>query len=72
MNISAIALGGLQNAETKFERSAARLTAADPSDTVDLSSAAVDLLSSRNEFEANIKVMQTADRMYKQTLNLFG
>jgi len=70
MNISAIALGGVQNAAAKFERSAARLAAADPSDTVDLSTTAVDLLASRNQFEANIKLMQIADRMYKQTLDV--
>lgn len=72
MDISAIALGGLQDAQAKLERSAARLAAANPSDTVDLSTAAVDLLSSKSIFEANIEVLKIADRMYKQTLDLFA
>jgi flagellar hook protein FlgE len=72
MDISAIALGGLQTAQSNFERAAARLATADVSDTVDLSTAAVDLITARNQFEANIKVMHTANETFKKTLDLLA
>lgn len=72
MEISAIALGGLQSAQAKFERSAARVASAGASDTVDLSSAAVDLLSAKNEFQLNIKMLKAADDMLKQTLDILA
>jgi flagellar hook protein FlgE len=43
-----------------------------PGDTVDLSSAAVDLLQSKNDFEANTKVLQVEDQMSKSLLDIQG
>ena len=43
-----------------------------PVDTVELSDAAVSLLSARNEYAANIKVIQTADEMQRHMLDLLA
>lgn len=79
MDLSAIALRGLHQAQAKLEEAAARLvspTASSPEgtpfDTVDLSAAAVALLSSRNEFVTNIKVLHTADEIERQAINVFA
>ncbi len=79
MDLSAIALRGLDMAQAKLERVANLLVAvgeaspeAAPVDTVDLSAAVVSLLSARNEFAANIKVLRTADDMQRQVLDLMA
>ena len=41
-------------------------------DSVDLSSEMVALLASRNDFEANTKVVKTFDEMTKTLLNILG
>jgi flagellar hook protein FlgE len=71
MQISAIALQGLERAQTQFDRSASRL-ASPPADTVDLSAEAVSLIAARNSFETNIKVLEVADKMRGAALNLLG
>lgn len=79
MDISSIALQGLQQAQSQFENSAIRVSnagAASPNgsgiDTVDLSSAAVQMLASKNQFTANINVLKIADEMQKSIINLLG
>ena len=46
--------------------------AAPQSDSVDLSSAAVNLLQGKDTFDANTKVVHVADEMAKQTINMMG
>ena len=62
------ALDGMQRAETGFNRAAARI--AQPIDN--LSSEVVDLMQSKNDFEANLKVAGVADEMTKSTLDLLA
>ncbi len=64
-------LAGLQTAQTLLERTANRI-AAPPSDTLDLSAEMVSLLESRNLFETNIRVLQTADDMTKSTIDILA
>lgn len=79
MELTAIALQGLEAAQGQLERSAERLSRAGemspdgaPVDPVDLSGEAVALLSARNNFETNARVLETADEMQRQVLDLFG
>jgi flagellar hook protein FlgE len=78
MDVSAIALQGLQQAQTQLENTAQRLSAAGssadgtPVDTADLSQAAVALLTAKNQFNANINVLKVADQMQKSVINLLG
>jgi len=69
MNISAIALGGLQQAQADLERVSKQV--ANPKshvDSVSLSSEAVAMISAKNQFEANISLLKTADEMEKNAL----
>jgi len=74
------ALQGISNAETQFNTAASQIARAPlaalgpgaPADQVDLSTAAVALLQSRNSFDANIKVLKTADQMEQKLLDTVG
>lgn len=76
MRISAMANGvaGLQAAEARFERAAARIAA--PVDRVTLSGGADDLgahlerITASHAFRANLKTIQTADQMSNDLLEL--
>ena len=77
MGPSAIALRGLDQAQAKLEQAAACLASSGaastdgaPVDTLDLSTAMVALLSARNEFATNTKVLATADDIERQTISL--
>ena len=73
MQISAIALQGMQQAEARVEVSAQRLAGtADPGDTTDLSQEAVALLQARNSFAANVQVAKIANEMEKRTVDLLA
>ena len=78
MDISAIALGGLDRAYTQFQNAAAQVAGAGetPSgqgaDTVDLASAAVSLVATRDDFAANIATLKAADDMQKHTLDILA
>jgi hypothetical protein len=79
MELSAIALQGLQQATAQFEASAARLAGVGsptpdgfPVDTVNLSQAVVALLSAENQFAANIGVLKTAGEMQKNMIDLLA
>jgi hypothetical protein len=79
MELSAIALQGLQQATAQFEASAARpasVGAATPEgapvDTVNLSEAIVALLTAENQFTANIGVLKTAGEMQTHILDLLA
>jgi hypothetical protein len=79
MEISAIALRGLDQAQAQLEQAGGQLASIGanssdgiPADTVDLSQAAVSLLSAKNEFAANLKVLKIADELQRQTLDLLA
>jgi flagellar basal body rod protein FlgC len=77
MNISAVALEGLEGAQEQFNRAASKLfTAASPTsptaDQTDLSQAAVGLLAAKNDFEGNLKVLKVADQMERSTIDMLA
>ena len=79
MDISAIALQGLQQATMQVDASAARLIAATappaegmPVDSASLSEAAVALLGAKNQFSASIEVLKTANEMQKNLVNILA
>lgn len=79
MDISAIALQGLHEAETKLEKAATRIASfgADSLDganvdTVDLSEEMVALLSARNEFKVNVKTLETAGEVETSLIDVMA
>jgi flagellar hook-associated protein FlgK len=75
VEISAIALGGMNQAQTRLEGTANRLAkAADPAaaDTVDLSAEMVALMEARNAFAVNAKVAATGDELQKSVIDLLA
>ena len=73
MQIAAIALNGMEAAQSRLERTAVTLSnAADPTDQVDLSAAAVALIQARDDFAINAKVAQTSVEMEKSLINILG
>ncbi len=79
MNISAIALAGVQQADARFSNAAARLASigADSPDgvspdVVDLSTAVVELQSARNQFDMNLAVVKKANEMEQKVVDLLG
>jgi len=78
MELSAIALQGLQQAQGQLEKTATRIAQAglppadQPSDPVSLSDEMVSLLQAKTDFEANLRVAHTADELQKQTLDLLA
>ena len=70
-------LEGLQQSAAQFNQAAANITratipGAGSQDLVDLSTAAVALLESRNSFEANTKVFKIVDAMSQALINMLG
>jgi hypothetical protein len=79
MQISAIALQGLNQAQAQVEQAGGRLASigantvdGTPVDTADLSTAAVSLLSAKDSFATNIKLLKVADEMQGQAINLLA
>jgi hypothetical protein len=79
VELSAIALTGLDRAQARFEQSARSVTAATApptdsatADTVDLTTASVNLLAAKQDFAVNLKVLQTADRLDRSTLDILA
>jgi len=72
MDISSIALTGLQNAQNRFDRAAAAVTRAssNPEDVVDLSRQTVEMLAAKNQFSASVRVARVADEMQKSLLDM--
>ena len=77
MELSAIALRGLEDARNRVERSAERLarvgtTTAEgtPVNSVDLTREMVALLAARNDFAAGIRLLQTADELQRGLIDL--
>jgi flagellar hook protein FlgE len=77
MGISAIALQGLEGAQSRFDSAASKLSSAAlpisaTRDVTDLSQATVNLLSAKNDFEGNLKIMQVADEMEQTTIDMLA
>ena len=68
-------LAGLNAATTSLNKVAQNIAnygADAPVDTVDLSSDAVALLQAKNDFIANLKVVQTVDQLTRSVLSILG
>jgi hypothetical protein len=78
MDISAIALGGLEQAQVQLGNAASSLAGAagspspPSSDSVDLSAGIVALMSAKNDFAVNISVLKTADQIQKYAIDLMA
>ncbi|HLH01149.1 MAG TPA: hypothetical protein VKX25_00135 [Bryobacteraceae bacterium] len=75
MNIYSAGIQTIGQAQVQFERSAAAITRAgfpSSSDTVDLSTEAVSLLSAKNQFGAGLDLIKIGDEMQKSTLSLIA
>ena len=74
MDVSSIALQGLQRAQNQLQNTAVNVASlgSPGSDTVDLSQAAVALISAKTQFAANIGVLKIAGDMQKNLLNVLG
>jgi flagellar hook protein FlgE len=79
MNLSTIALQGLHQADARLESAGSKIAsfaASSPGgtnqDTVDLSAAAIELLSAKNLYSANLRSVKTADEMLKISINLIA
>jgi len=78
VDISSIAVQGLQQAQALMDQATQRLstaggtTSGTDTDTVSLSEAAVALLSAKNEFAANVNVLKIADNMQKSLVDILG
>jgi flagellar basal body rod protein FlgG len=74
MNVLGAALGGMQDAQSKFEKAADRIAGAStqPTDSVDLSTDMVEMLAARNQYQSNARVIQTSDDMQKKLLNILA
>jgi hypothetical protein len=79
MDISAIALQGVQQAEAQLESAASAIAssgAASPgganSDTVTLSAEAVALMSAQNQTAVNLTTLKAADEIQKTVLDIMA
>ncbi len=78
MDMSAVALGGLEQAQVQLENAAISLAGAAgssssaSSDSVDLSAGIVALLSAKNDFAVNISVLKTADQIQKYAIDIMA
>jgi len=79
MDLSAIALQGLQQSEAQLDRAAVNLASFGGSsvngagvDTVDLSAEAVALTSAQTRAEFSIKTLKTADEIQKTAIDLIA
>ena len=83
MDVMNAALGGMMIAQSSFDRTAQRIADAStqstqpnrstqPPDSVDLSTEAVALLATRNQFQANAQVFQAGDKMQKKLLDIMA
>lgn len=75
MDVSSIALQGLQQANIQLEAAAVRIAGsassdATPVDVVDLSAEMVALMSAKSLFDANIATLKTADQMQQSLIDI--
>ena len=79
MDVSAIALRGLDQAQMTFDHAARNLASAgasasggSPTDTVNLSDAALSLISARIDVETNLQTLKVAGGMDRQAIDLLA
>ncbi len=75
MDVSGIALSGLNQAQAAFQTAATRIghpAQSNAEDAVSLSGNAVALLQAKNRFAADINVVKVADELTKATIKLIG
>ena len=79
VEISSIALHGLEQAQGRVEQAAGRLASVGagsseemPVDSADLSQEVVSLLAAKNAFAANLGVLKVANEMQGLVLDLWG
>ena len=79
MDLSAIALEGLQQADAQLEKAASRIASAaalspDSSnvDSVDLSAEMVALLAAKDQFSVNAATLKVASEVQKNTVDLLA
>ncbi len=79
MNISSIALQGLEQAQAKLQTAVSQLSSVSSpasggadADIVDLSVAAVAMVSAKDQSSANVNVTKVADDMQKNLLSVLG
>jgi flagellar hook protein FlgE len=77
MDLSAVALQGLEQAQVQLQNAATRLAGAGTEspdgaglDTVELSAEIVALMSAKNQFSANLSTLKTADQIQKSLLDV--
>jgi len=71
MRVMAIASAGLQTSMQRFEQSAQRTAmVASPYADVDMAQEAVEQISARTSFSANVQVIRTANQMMGELLDL--
>ena len=72
------ALQGLGRAQASFDRAAQgiaqpiSLSPENPQDQVSLSGEMVALMTARNDYEANLRIVKTAETMQKKLLDVLG
>ena len=79
MDLSAIALQGLQQADAQLNAAASKIASFEASspdgaglDSVDLSAEVVALTSARNQSEANLATLHTASEIQKNVIDLMA
>jgi len=79
MDLSAIALQGLEQGQVQLDQAAARLAGAGAAsadgtslDTVDLSAEMVALMSAKNQFSASLSILKTAGEIQKAMLDVMA
>ena len=79
MDLSAIALQGLQQADAQLNAAASKIASFEASspdgaglDSVDLSAEVVALMSARNQSEANLATLHTASEILKNVIDLMA
>ena len=77
MQIFATALQGLNAAETKLDQTAGRISRASAdlgtaSDSVDLSTEMVNLMTAQRDYAANLKSLEAGNEIAKHTLDIVG
>jgi flagellar basal body rod protein FlgC len=78
MDISSVALQGLNKADLQLDNAASKIAGAGssvsagqlPVDTVDISQEAVSMLSAKNAFEANIKTLEVSNQMQQYAMDM--
>jgi len=66
-------LAGLDRASTQLNRAASQIAqSVDPTDSVDLSAAAVAMIKAKVSFEASVKALKVEQQVAQSTIDLIG